>query len=163
MEGKDGMRFILSTADEKYGHLLLETEQTTNLTFFLSILSSYSSFLPMLIPKNNNNTQASTGQTLQSRSLDPLDEIPLVGFVNGIAVGPDGRFCVVAVGQEPRMGRWDRIPKAKNRFGIVQLQDRDQTMAEDEIEEEAPPQEDDEENSDDGSDDDDGKEESDSS
>ena len=62
-----------------------------------------------------------TGQTLATRGLEALDEIPLVGFVNGIAVGPDARFCVVAAGQEPRLGRWDRVPKAKNRFGIIRL------------------------------------------
>jgi hypothetical protein len=36
-------------------------------------------------------------------------------------MGPKARFCVVAVGQEPRLGRWHRVPKAKNRFGIVRL------------------------------------------
>merc|ERR1712232_632340 len=61
------------------------------------------------------------GQTLDSRSVEPLDEIPLTGFVNGIAIGPKARFCVVAVGQEPKLGRWTRVSGAKNRFGIVRL------------------------------------------
>lgn len=61
------------------------------------------------------------GQTLDSRGMKPLNQIPLTGFINGIAVGPKARFCVVAVGQEPRLGRWNRIAKAKNRFCIVSL------------------------------------------
>jgi ribosomal RNA-processing protein 9 len=65
------------------------------------------------------------GQTLDSRSMEPLDKIPLCGYVNGIAVGPKARFCVVAIGQEPRLGRWNRITGAKNRFGIVRLRSRE--------------------------------------
>jgi len=53
--------------------------------------------------------------------ISSLDSIPIHGFINSIAMGPKGRFCVAAVGQEPRLGRWDRVPRAKNRFAIVQL------------------------------------------
>jgi hypothetical protein len=66
-----------------------------------------------------------TGQTLDARSIEPLDEIPLPGYINGIAVGPKARFCVVAVGQEPRLGRWNRVAGAKNRFGIVRLRSKE--------------------------------------
>lgn len=62
-----------------------------------------------------------TGSTLDSRGLEPLAKVPLEGYINGIAVGPKARFAVVAVGQEPRLGRWDRISGARNRFGIVSL------------------------------------------
>lgn len=63
----------------------------------------------------------SMGQTLQDRGIEPIDAIPLKGHVNGIAVGPKAQFCVIAVGQEPRLGRWSRISGAKNRLGIVRL------------------------------------------
>ena len=53
--------------------------------------------------------------------ITPLESIPIHGHINSIAMGPKGKFCVAAVGQEPRMGRWDRIPRAKNRFAIIQL------------------------------------------
>lgn len=53
--------------------------------------------------------------------IKPLDVIPIHGFINGIAMGPGGKFCVAAIGQEPRMGRWDRVPRAKNRFAIIHL------------------------------------------
>ena len=43
------------------------------------------------------------------------------GHINSIAMGPGGKFCVAAIGQEPRLGRWDRVPRAKNRFAIVRL------------------------------------------
>jgi ribosomal RNA-processing protein 9 len=69
------------------------------------------------------------GQTLDSRGMEPLDSIPLHGYVNSVAVGPKARFCVVAVGQEPRLGRWNRIPGAKNRFGIVRLRSDEEINA----------------------------------
>ena len=73
-----------------------------------------------------------TGQTLATRGVEALNEIPLAGFVNGIVVGPEARFCVVAAGQEPRLGRWERVPRAKNRFGIVRLRTGDDVLKQDE-------------------------------
>lgn len=63
-----------------------------------------------------------TGQTVEERGLEPLSHIPIHGYINDIAVGPKTKFCVVAVGQEPRLGRWSRVSKAKNRLAIVKLQ-----------------------------------------
>jgi hypothetical protein len=70
-------------------------------------------------------TQVLTGSTVADRGIEALPQIPLRGFINDIAFGPRARFCVVAVGQEPRLGRWDRVARAKNRFGIVQLRHDD--------------------------------------
>lgn len=53
--------------------------------------------------------------------MEELNRIPLSGYVNGIAVGPKARFCVAACGQEPKLGRWNRVPKAKNRLAIVKM------------------------------------------
>lgn len=61
------------------------------------------------------------GSTLDSRGMDELNQIPLHGYINGIAVGPKARFCIAACGQEPALGRWHRVPKAKNRLAIVQM------------------------------------------
>lgn len=58
--------------------------------------------------------------------MEAMTQIPLHGFINAIAIGPKAKFAVVAVGQEHRLGRWDRVSKAKNRFGIVDLRRRDQ-------------------------------------
>lgn len=69
--------------------------------------------------------KARTGVTLDERGLDPLGQIPVDGFINSIAVGPKAKFCVLAVGQEHRMGRWDRVPGAKNRLAVVKLYDSD--------------------------------------
>jgi len=65
--------------------------------------------------------KATTGQTLAERGLEPLSQIPVHGFINDIAIGPKARFCAVAIGQEPRLGRWNRVAKAKNRLGIIKL------------------------------------------
>jgi len=53
--------------------------------------------------------------------IEPLESIPIHGYINSIAMGPHGRFCVAAVGQEHRLGRWDRVARAKNRFAIIKL------------------------------------------
>lgn len=92
--------------------------------------------------------KAMTGLTLDERKLEPLSEIPLMGHVNGIVVGPKARFCVVAVGQEPRLGRWNRVAKAKNRFGIVMLRNDEDKDDETGVVDEAPATE--SESSDDG-------------
>lgn len=81
----------------------------------LAITGSYDGYLRLW--------KVMMGQTLDSRGIEPIDDIPLNGYINGIAIGPKARFCVVAVGQEPKLGRWNRISGAKNRFGIVRLND----------------------------------------
>jgi ribosomal RNA-processing protein 9 len=65
------------------------------------------------------------GQTIDERGIAPIGQIPVHGYVNDVAIGPKARFCVVAVGQEPCLGRWNRVAKAKNRFGIIQLRSDD--------------------------------------
>ncbi|CAB9509279.1 snoRNP-associated protein-like EMB2271 [Seminavis robusta] len=65
--------------------------------------------------------KANTGATLEERGLETLAHVPVHGFINGIDIGPKARFCVVALGQEPRLGRWNRVANAKNRIGIVKL------------------------------------------
>ena len=93
-----------------------------------------------------------TGQKLDNRGMEPLSKIPIHGFVNGIAMGPKARYCVVAVGQEPRLGRWNRVARAKNRFGIVRLRSvEDSISSQEEEEEEDEEREENEENSSDDS------------
>lgn len=53
----------------------------------------------------------------ENRTLKPLFDIPLTGYVNSLAIAKSGRFLVAGVGQEPRLGRWGRIPAARN--GVV--------------------------------------------
>lgn len=49
-----------------------------------------------------------------SKGIQPLFELPLVGFVNSLAFAKSGQFLVAGVGQEPRLGRWGRIAAAQN-------------------------------------------------
>ena len=64
-----------------------------------------------------------TGRTVKERRIEQLScQIPVHGFINDIAFGPKAKFCVAAVGQEHRCGRWERVEKAKNRLAIIQLQ-----------------------------------------
>nr|XP_028574561.1 U3 small nucleolar RNA-interacting protein 2 [Podarcis muralis] len=55
------------------------------------------------------------------RRLEPLFEIPLVGFVNSLKFSNSGNFLVAGIGQEHRLGRWWRIKEAKNSICIIPL------------------------------------------
>ncbi|XP_015428985.1 PREDICTED: U3 small nucleolar RNA-interacting protein 2 [Dufourea novaeangliae] len=55
------------------------------------------------------------------RSLSPLFEIQLPGFINSLYFTPDGTELIAGVGQEHRLGRWWRIPEAKNSIVIIPL------------------------------------------
>eukprot|EP00611_Tribonema_gayanum_P020584 TRINITY_DN3776_c0_g1_i1.p1 TRINITY_DN3776_c0_g1~~TRINITY_DN3776_c0_g1_i1.p1 ORF type:complete len:335 (-),score=95.74 TRINITY_DN3776_c0_g1_i1:27-1031(-) len=56
-----------------------------------------------------------------ARTLEQVNAIPLAGFVNGLSVASTGRFAVAAVGQDHRLGRWERQKDARNRVCIVPL------------------------------------------
>lgn len=66
-----------------------------------------------------------TGRELKDRGLEPLATIPVRGYINAIAFDPKAQFCVVALGQEHRLGRWNRVPAAKNRIAIIPLRSVD--------------------------------------
>lgn len=55
------------------------------------------------------------------RSLNPLFEINLGGFINALFFTPDGSQLIAAVGQEHRLGRWWRISEAKNSIVVIPL------------------------------------------
>ena len=71
------------------------------------------------------------GGTVKDRNMVPLYKIPLNGYVNDLAIGPKARFCIAAVGQEPKLGRWNRISGAKNRIAILRLRSKEDTAGED--------------------------------
>lgn len=55
------------------------------------------------------------------RTIELLFEVPVCGFVNGLAFTGDSKRLIVAVGQEHRLGRWWRIKEAVNSILIVPL------------------------------------------
>lgn len=54
--------------------------------------------------------------------LSPMQAIPITGFINSISFSKSGRFLVAGVGQEHRLGRWERIQKARNGIRIVSFE-----------------------------------------
>lgn len=40
------------------------------------------------------------------RALKSIGSLPARGFLNGLAIAKSGKFLVAAMGQEPRLGRW---------------------------------------------------------
>ncbi|XP_055642423.1 U3 small nucleolar RNA-interacting protein 2 [Toxorhynchites rutilus septentrionalis] len=57
----------------------------------------------------------------KSKTIEPLMEIPLEGFVNALAFTSDGKSLIVCTGQEHRLGRWWTLKQAKNRTIVVPL------------------------------------------
>ena len=55
------------------------------------------------------------------RSLSPVMNIPVIGFVNAMSFTSDGNYLIVGVGQEHRLGRWWKIKEAKNGIFIIPL------------------------------------------
>ncbi len=92
--------------------------------FFFSVnLHLFSHLYHLFWGVGSSCQKIATGDTKDNRGISVIGKIPVHGYINDIAIGPKGRFCVAAVGQEPRLGRWDRIPSAKNRFAIIPLRD----------------------------------------
>ncbi|PRQ29629.1 putative transcription factor WD40-like family [Rosa chinensis] len=57
----------------------------------------------------------------ESNAIQPLHSLPVVGFVNSLAIAKSGGFLVAGVGKEPRLGRWGLIPAAQNGVAIHTL------------------------------------------
>ncbi|KAL3666694.1 hypothetical protein V7S43_008320 [Phytophthora oleae] len=57
---------------------------------------------------------------LQGRTLTPVASIPLEGFVNALCFDLKARFLLAGVGQEHRLGRWEKL-KVKNGIAIIAL------------------------------------------
>jgi ribosomal RNA-processing protein 9 len=51
-----------------------------------------------------------------------LNIIPVPGIINCLQFSKSGKYLIAGIGQEPRMGRWVRIPEARNGTAIIQLQ-----------------------------------------
>ncbi|XP_076900264.1 U3 snoRNP-associated protein-like EMB2271 [Bidens hawaiensis] len=52
-----------------------------------------------------------------AKGIQPLFDLPLVGYVNSLAFAKSGKFLVAGDGNEPRLGRWGSLPAARN--GVV--------------------------------------------
>ncbi|XP_012535206.2 U3 small nucleolar RNA-interacting protein 2 [Monomorium pharaonis] len=61
------------------------------------------------------------------RSLNPLFEVKLVGFINALAFTSDGNHLIAGVGTEHRSGGWWRIPEARNAVVIIPLVQKQKT------------------------------------
>ncbi|KAL8045589.1 hypothetical protein ABFX02_08G124300 [Erythranthe guttata] len=57
----------------------------------------------------------------ESKGVRPLFELPVVGFVNSLAIAKSGKFLIAGVGQEHRLGRWGRVAAAKNGVALHPL------------------------------------------
>ena len=59
------------------------------------------------------------------RKIDEVTSVQAPGFVNGVQLSVRGRLLVAGMGQEHRMGRWERIQAGRNGVLVVPLRDTD--------------------------------------
>lgn len=100
---------------------------------------------------------------LQQRSLVPVGTVPIEGHVNALCFDAKARFLLAGIGQEHRLGRWDKIKKVKNGLALIalpnvdELEDQDGSDEGEEVEEGSDvaeePVQDDEEEEEEGADD----------
>lgn len=55
------------------------------------------------------------------KSLLPLFNIPVKGFINGLVFTNDGSKLIVAIGNEHRFGRWHNVTGVKNSLLVIKL------------------------------------------
>ncbi|KDD72746.1 hypothetical protein H632_c2946p0, partial [Helicosporidium sp. ATCC 50920] len=58
---------------------------------------------------------------VETRSLRSVGNLPVEGYVNGLALARSARFAVAGVGQEPRLGRWARQGGARNGVHVLPI------------------------------------------
>lgn len=68
-------------------------------------------------------------ELLYRAPISKVASVPLEGFVNGLAVSSSGKFIVAAVGQEHRLGRWERLKNVRNEVCVVPLPTEDASVA----------------------------------
>jgi len=59
------------------------------------------------------------------KSFIPLTQITMIGFVNSLqfvtTVSDEKTFLLAGIGQEHRLGRWQKVKEAKNRWRLIEL------------------------------------------
>lgn len=58
---------------------------------------------------------------LKDRKLYPVATIPVAGYVNALMFDVKARFLLAGIGQEHRLGRWERLKGVKNGIAIIAL------------------------------------------
>lgn len=66
---------------------------------------------------------------LKDRKLLPVATIPVNGYVNALVFDNKARFLLAGIGQEHRLGRWERLKGVKNGIAIVALPNVDEEAA----------------------------------
>merc|ERR1712223_1006473 len=57
----------------------------------------------------------------KNKSVTEVSQCEVKGFINDLTFTSDGKYLLAAIGQEHRLGRWSRIPEAKNQLVCIPL------------------------------------------
>lgn len=110
---------VIKNAHKESTSVLSESTQKSEGNWISSVAALHNTDLVASGSKDSNIRlwQCSKGY----KSLLPLFNIPVVGFVNALEFSEDGTMLVAGVGQEHRLGRWWSLKQAKNQVIILRL------------------------------------------
>lgn len=75
----------------------------------------------LIVSGSNNGTIKFWRCTNNFKSLLPLFNVPVKGFINGLVFTNDGSHLIVAIGNEHRFGRWHDVTGVKNSLHVIKL------------------------------------------
>jgi len=75
----------------------------------------------LIVSGSNNGTIKFWRCTNNYKSLLPLFNVPVKGFINGLVFTNDGSRLIVAIGNEHRFGRWHEVTGVKNSLNVIKL------------------------------------------
>lgn len=75
----------------------------------------------LVVSGSNNGTIKFWRCSNNFKSLLPLFDVPVKGFINGLVFTNDGSRLIVVIGNEHRFGRWHNVTGAKNSLYVIKL------------------------------------------
>lgn len=75
----------------------------------------------LVVSGSYNGTLKFWRGTNNFKSLLPLFDVPMKGFINGLVFTNDGSKLIVAIGNEHRFGRWHSVTGVKNSLHVIKL------------------------------------------
>lgn len=75
----------------------------------------------LVVSGSNNGTIKFWRCSNNFKSLLPLFDVPVKGFINGLVFTNDGSRLIVVIGNEHRFGRWHNVTGVKNSLHVIKL------------------------------------------
>ncbi|KNC81493.1 hypothetical protein SARC_06181 [Sphaeroforma arctica JP610] len=85
-----------------------------------------------LIASGSNTGFVKLWRLNEDKSLTCINEIAVEGYINSLTFSKSGRYLVAGIGQEHRLGRWERNKKARNGAVVIDFLAQDESTSDSE-------------------------------